>query len=225
MALIDNLISYWKLDGNSTDAHDSNNGSDTDITYSAANGKIVQGAGFNSTSSVISLGTDSDFKITGAFSWNCWIKASSFATNTHYLLSNSIYGNYYGYNLGVRSTDSKLFAQLQSDSATQTTNAGTALNTGTWYMATLIYDGANTTIYLNGVSDGTSSSGITIAYEAGANTKIGYMDSAPSGYGWNGAIDEVGIWSRVLTEAEITLLYRSGFGNQYPFRDKIHIIS
>jgi len=33
MALTDNLISYWKLDGNSTDSVGSNNGTDTSVSY------------------------------------------------------------------------------------------------------------------------------------------------------------------------------------------------
>jgi len=32
----------------------------------------------------------------------------------------------------------------------------------------------------------------------------------------NGIIDEVGIWDRVLTSTEITELYNSGVGKQYP---------
>jgi hypothetical protein len=32
-----------------------------------------------------------------------------------------------------------------------------------------------------------------------------------------GDIDEVGIWSRVLTSTEVTQLYNGGAGLQYPF--------
>ena len=53
MALTDNLVSYWKLDGNSNDSVGSNNGSDTNITYGTSYGKINQGALFNGTSSKI----------------------------------------------------------------------------------------------------------------------------------------------------------------------------
>jgi hypothetical protein len=40
-------VAYWKLDGDSNDAVGSNNGSDINVTYSTANGKVNQGAGFN----------------------------------------------------------------------------------------------------------------------------------------------------------------------------------
>lgn len=45
---------YWKLNGNSNDASGfGNNGTDTAITYSQANGRLNQGAGFNGISSKI----------------------------------------------------------------------------------------------------------------------------------------------------------------------------
>jgi len=34
---------------------------------------------------------------------------------------------------------------------------------------------------------------------------------------WSGLIDEIGIWSRVLTADEITALYNEGTGITYPF--------
>lgn len=47
---------YWRLNGNSNDASgNGNNGTDTVITYSQANGRLNQGAGFNGSSSGISI--------------------------------------------------------------------------------------------------------------------------------------------------------------------------
>jgi hypothetical protein len=51
--LLTNLISRWKLDGNSNDSIGSNNGTDTAITYSQA--KINDGAVFNGTTSKIDI--------------------------------------------------------------------------------------------------------------------------------------------------------------------------
>ena len=38
-----------------------------------------------------------------------------------------------------------------------------------------------------------------------------------NGYGFNGRIDEIGVWNRVLNDAEITQLYNGGAGKAYPF--------
>jgi hypothetical protein len=72
-------------------------------------------------------------------------------------------------------------------------------------------------IYVNG-SNVTSSSGGTIqsstlSYSTYLNT--GYLHGSGSFY--NGYLDEVGVWSRALTSSEVTQLYNSGLGLQYPF--------
>jgi hypothetical protein len=53
----------WRLNGNSNDASgNGNNGTDTNITYSQANGRLNQGAGFNGTSSKIALASTASLK-------------------------------------------------------------------------------------------------------------------------------------------------------------------
>ena len=53
------------LNGNSNDSSgNANNGSDTNITYSLANGKLGQGAGFNGSSSLIDYGNPASLQIT-----------------------------------------------------------------------------------------------------------------------------------------------------------------
>ena len=48
-----NLVSYWKLDGNSNDSKGSNNGTDTGMSYSAG---LFDSAGvFNGSSSNINI--------------------------------------------------------------------------------------------------------------------------------------------------------------------------
>ena len=59
MALRDNIVAYYKLDGNSNDSVGTNNGTDTAITYSVANGKINQGAGYNGSTSKITISNTS----------------------------------------------------------------------------------------------------------------------------------------------------------------------
>jgi hypothetical protein len=46
------VLSYYKLDGNSTDSAGGNNGTDNNITYAAGNGIIVSGARFTTTGTI-----------------------------------------------------------------------------------------------------------------------------------------------------------------------------
>ena len=74
-------VLYYKLDGNSNDSIGSNNGTDTSITYSVANGKIIQGAGSDAGTDRIYIGNPTAVQISGSQSINFWIKASSQGAN------------------------------------------------------------------------------------------------------------------------------------------------
>lgn len=75
-----NLVALWQLNGNSTDTSGAGlNGTDTTITYSQANGKIGQGAGFNGTSSYIGAGA---WPVLKGLSMTAWIKQAPSAVRT-----------------------------------------------------------------------------------------------------------------------------------------------
>ena len=77
----------------------------------------------------------------------------------------------------------------------------------TWHNVVVTYDGTTVNVYIDTIQVGsfassyvnTTSSDTTYIGKRGDNTDK-----------WNGNIDEVGMWSRVLTSAEIAQLYNSG---------------
>src|SRR5690348_3864445 len=77
MSLNIGLVSYWKLDGNSTDSIDSNTGTDTAISYSAGNGLIIQGAGFNGSTSKILIPSQTVTNCTISFWVNFTVTGSN----------------------------------------------------------------------------------------------------------------------------------------------------
>lgn len=208
MALTDNLLAYYKFDGNSNTSVGSNNGTDTSITYSA--GKISDGADFNGTSSNIKLAVETT--MTTSFTIAGWVKTD---------VNNAYKGIYYS---GENTNAWALFMQntgkieLLENNLAEYVGA-TVLSTGTWYHVALVKStdsGTNLTIYVNGASDGTASCGsvqtpTTFAYfgikrESGVNSNF-----------WDGMLDEFGLWDRALSGAEISELYNGGAGLTYPF--------
>ena len=81
----------------------------------------------------------------------------------------------------------------------------TAIPLNTWTHLATTYDGANLRYYVNGVLVGTTAGTGTINAANGA-LRIGGNNSAPLGQGewFKGLIDEVRIYNRALTAAEIT---------------------
>jgi hypothetical protein len=82
-----------------------------------------------------------------------------------------------------------------------------------WIHCVVTYDGSgNVEFYTNGVSAGSGS----ISWTDGIGTCNTYIGTylGTSNY-FNGEIDEVGVWDRVLTSTEVTELYNGGLGLQY----------
>jgi len=76
----------------------------------------------------------------------------------------------------------------------------------TWYHLVYTYDGTTSTIYVDGVSKNTS----TVALQPGsvASVWLGTYNGASELF--QGIIDDVRIYNRVLTQSEITALYNLG---------------
>jgi hypothetical protein len=89
------------------------------------------------------------------------------------------------------------------------------LTVGTWYHLAVTISGTTVTAYLNGASLGTTTSSGNGTGASGNETRLGSW-IANSDYS-SVYMDEVGIWSRALTSAEITQIYNGGTGFTYPF--------
>ena len=212
MALTSNLVAYYKLDGNSNDSVGSNNGTDTSVTYSAGNGKIVQGAGLNGSSSKILLGSN-----VGAFtdaSWAAWIKTT--ASGNNQVIADNVSGSGWTFRLLVSSAKA-MFSLVNYGVGGGTNCVGaTSINNGSWHHIVGTRSGGNYVIYVDGASDGTATGGTTTTTDMPLAFGCEYYGGTGFEF-FNGAIDELGVWSRALTSGEVTSLYNAGAGLQYPF--------
>ena len=212
MALTDSLVSYYKLDSNSSDSVGSNNGTDTAISYANA-GIIGNDATLNGTSSRITSGTTGFPTGSSAGTISLWVKvAAQPSTSQMYLYMYGAFSNnacrilYYGDSGGTKSIG---FAGYNADISYNTT-----LTTGSWFHIVGVYDGTNSSLYLNGTLV-VGPTAKTFNTSSGSTAIFGSTPT-PTSY-LNGYLDEVGIWSRALTSTEITTLYNAGAGVQYPF--------
>ncbi len=97
--------------------------------------------------------------------------------------------------------------------------AGT-FNTSQWYHIVVTRKASTRTkIYVNGTLNASNTSTINPNYATTQYTTIGATQYGPSSitYYINGKIDAVSVWDKELTESEVTDLYNSGAGKQYPY--------
>lgn len=221
MALVDDLVAYWSLDeasGNAIDAHGSNDLTDTN-TVGAATGKVSGARDFErDNSEQFSLASnaalqsgDIDFTITA------WVNLESKAGDMQIVTKYGNAVNEYAilYQSGGSPSDRFRFYFGTSFSNVAATTLGSP-STGTWYFICAWHDSTANTINISVNNGATNSQGSITASSAGnATFRIGNRDSVSEFF--DGLIDEVGYWKRVLTSDERTELYNSGNGRDYSY--------
>jgi len=183
------------LNGNSTDSSgNGNNGTDTNITYSLANGKFGQGAGFNGSSSGIST------TLTGAsvFTVSLWINTTT--TTGGYIFNRNAAAD--NANYGLTFASNKLSLGSFSGSTGLNVNGNTTITNGVWYQVVCVVNGASSILYLNGSVDGT---GALQTHTSGTNFRLGNTGHSTQYY--SGKIDEVIVEDRIWTASEIKKYY------------------
>lgn len=210
MALTDNLISYYKLDGNSNDSVSSNNGTDTLVLYDNAYGKINQGAYIGTGAKIV---LPSAVKQSGAMTFNCWAYFTLTVTGTDYYLTSDWSGT--GRNYLFSFMDSKARAVFGNGASNQDADLfSSTLSTNTKYMITMTRNGTSHKLYVNGSMVASQ----TGSYSGGATSNPTHLGNDNlAGSPLSGGIDESGFWSRELSSTEITELYNSGNGKTLPF--------
>lgn len=200
------LEAWWKFNGDTNNAVGSPNGVNTNATSTTGQGNASNTAySFNGTSSSVITGSNFGLGITSV-TISCWVYNPT-ATNSGAFVK---VGDT-GYGIGIGSTSfenttpgTKLVMLFEGVRWIPT---GTNVGTG-WHHVVMVLDASGIpTAYLDGVSTGTY--GVPVAKAPGsANTYIGGGNGA-SRY-FNGSIDDVRLYGRALSQAEILSLYSAG---------------
>jgi hypothetical protein len=215
-------ISYYKLDessGNASDSVGSNTGTNNNTVIFSA-GKINNGADFNGTNQSFSLGTSSTLNPSTTLSINAWFKTTDNTVFQCVMSRDTVSSIGVDRCYGLYVLSGKLYGEVFSSSTASTITGGTTLANNTWYMVTMVQNGTDLRIYLNGTSDATPVSSAITLFTATINTYIGARGNS-TGY-MKGSLDEIGLWSTALSSTEVTELYNGGVGKQYPFTSSIN---
>lgn len=218
VTLLTDLISYWKLDeasGNAIDSHGTNHLTDVNTVGSAA-GKIGNARDFE-------VGNTEYFEIasnpslqTGdiAFTVSAWVQFESMPTPFIATRDNATSEREWQVSYGSTFD----FTVFDPSATYHTVNStGISATVGPWYFVVGWHDPVADKIYIQ-VNNGTvfEASHSGGAKASAAPFRIGAR-SYSTPFSFDGLIDEVGFWKRLLTPAERTTLYNSGNGKAYPF--------
>lgn len=220
MAITDNIVAYWKLDessGNATDATGNGFTLTNTNTVSYSTGLINNGANFGATSnSNKALTTANNLGIDGGnVTISAWYNPAGTSNRTILgcgsVTSQVLYYMQYTGSAGTHVLELHRWKVPGSDIKI----SSIAVTAGVWNHIVLTYDGSTLAGYLNnsaisGTStSGSGTSGLTSQTSLGGYSQLSSF--AP------GIVDEVGVWSRVLSAGEVSTIYNAGVGLQYPF--------
>jgi hypothetical protein len=205
------LVGYWPMDeGAGSKAGDfsgsGNTGTITGATWT--NGKKGKALNFDGSSSYIRSATFPNFPTT-TMTACVWLKTTSSSSMLIFQQNRSL--SYYNNEALFNTSSGKLLFWDYGASAygfDGTTLSNTSLNDGKWHLGCFVKNGTSGTYYLDGNQDGTKTAASNVSY--GTNDFVIGKDYRDDNTFFNGSIDDVRIYNRVLTASEISKIYSSG---------------
>ena len=208
------LVGYWKInEGSGSTIKDFSGNNISGIISGATWTSIAQSGGkalqFDGVNDYVSAGNSSILNPTQGISVQAWIYTKAYTTYPRIISKEtSVIANPYDLEL----TSSRNIKFFIGDGKTEIGTPDidvTLLNT--WVHVVGTYDGQNIKIHINGVLKGTTPRVGTISSKT---TNVIFGNNPASTRPFNGIIDEVKIWNKALTQAEIQTEYSSSINTE-----------
>jgi Concanavalin A-like lectin/glucanases superfamily len=218
------LVGWWKFDDGSSgtcsgSVADSSGNVNTGTCVNSlawTTGKFVNALSFNSASSQYVSTTTNVGNPAVGFSISAWFNTTSASGTKIVGLEDAQTGTggvSYDRHLYM-GTDGKIYFGVVD--TTYTLHAVTSLSTlndGVWHHAVGTNNGTTSTLYIDGASQGTTSGGAYNLYSTSywriGSYKLNFWPNGVDGY-FNGSIDDVRVYNRVLSASEVSKIYSLG---------------
>ncbi|MEU8390687.1 LamG-like jellyroll fold domain-containing protein [Micromonospora sp. NPDC048843] len=196
------VAAYNMNQGSGTTVSDSsgqaNSGAAHDTTW-ATNGRYGKALSFNGTSSLVTVTHAPSLRLTTALTLSAWVRPDEQSDWHTVVMKNLASGINASYGLYASDRDGPA-GWLTTTGEPVTPQGPTALPDGTWSNVALTYDGSRATLYVNGTKAGEVAVTGTIDDDGGTLTIGG---NEIWGEYFSGLIDEVRVYNRALTAAQI----------------------
>ena len=205
----DGLVSYWTLDGTTNDAVGKSHGV-VEGNPETVDGKIGKALQFDANGDFVNCGNDEslNFERTDEFSIQAWVN-KEIDNNQVILGKHESSGAYQGWLFWYRAAG-KVGAVIRNDWPSKNlieVNTGETFSIAEWHHVLMTYDGSSKAsgvkIYVDGIEKALEAAhdGLDDSIKTNLNVNIGSRDDGQNLF--NGIIDEVGVYNRVLDEDEV----------------------
>jgi hypothetical protein len=207
------LFAYWPFrEGSGSTIADASGNGRTATAYSTSwtTGKAGNALNFNGSSSYVTAGA-LDLPGSG-LTVSAWLKADAFASNVDSRIISKASGvqeqDHYLMLSTINSGGQKLRFRLKTGGSTKTLIASSGtLSAGVWVHVVATYDGSTMRLYKDGVLAGSLAASGSINTNSSVPLWIG--SNPVGGNVFDGVIDEVRIYNRSLSAAEIASIYNN----------------
>jgi hypothetical protein len=207
------LLAYWSFDSNANDYSGHGFDGTATGTISIVDRNLNNAAfGFDGFTSFVSVADNTALRLNNTdFTLNAWVKLTSVGAAVQILAKRS--STPAGYGWSVTTTGTTFFG---AGGGTTMSYGGTALTAGVWHMVTLTYKSTSAsagtvTHYVDGVASGTPVTGFPTPNSAVTNALVIGRDNLGANYYFNGGIDDVRIYNKLLSTTDITKLFSTHY--------------
>lgn len=203
------IVGWWQAENNTADIVGTNNA----VLIGKAgytNGFVGQAFRFSTNGDQVKTSTGGFPIGTNDRTMECWVYFNSFISGAESTIAG--YGNFGGsgqiYEIYLTPSQQFCFSQWGSSIV------GPTLSSGQWYHLAVTSVGTNVTLYVNGAS--VANGGISFNTPSNTSLYIGGVTAFGSVRQTAGQIDEVSIYNRALSPAEIAAIYNAGNAGKCP---------
>jgi hypothetical protein len=220
VVMSDQPASYWKLDeAAGTTATDSAGAVTGTYTNSPALNQVtgVRDAGtavsFDGSNDGVAAGDNYGFAGTTNFSVELWLNPTDATSSYRRVISKEVTGGTIGWDLYLAASSAGVpnrlgFERKDSGGGKDIAADTGALGTGTWHHAIATYDGSSIRLYVDGTLHSTAGSARSIGATTGSPLRLGMSSDQSNVFG--GLLDEVAIYTSVLSAQQVTEHYNAG---------------
>lgn len=221
------LVAYYPFSGNANDiSGNANNGTNNGATLTTDRfGNANSAYSFNGSTNYINVPSNNtlNFQTNNSFTLSYWIKATSLNSSKVNVIINKQVGagiSQDGWNANIEANLASNF-RIQNAPSTvfcDPSSNASSISNSTNYHITQVFQNGTFYVYINGIQVNTGNSCPGVIGDNSSNMFIGKATwTANNTIGFNGVIDDIGIWNRALTIDEITNLYNANLCYQSSF--------
>ena len=218
----DDMISYWKMDDTDippiVDFYGDNDGTcSSGCPDHNSSGIVNEALYFDGSDSVdVSDGNDDfDWTSTDSFTIELWMNSTQCCSGNKVFIGRDD-GSLHWWIGGSQSGDVAAFQLMDRTRTGKFISGGPPINDGSWHHIVAVREGSIdlNRLYVDGVEEANDTHDYSQGFDSTDALNIGYINLSPY-YRYTGLIDELAVYNRALTPAEIEDHWNSGLGKEY----------